>query len=169
MTGIISILLIFFHQWELSWGGRNTTSHLLPDLIAALPPTDLACKLIDLFFAYVNIQIPLLHRPTFERQWQEGLQFRDPWFSCLCLSVFAVSSRWCDDVRVLSGDDTNESVGDVSEQRNWRHAGYKYFQACLREFYVIRLSSGYIMQDTYDISRSYTGGSLERGYSSLSF
>jgi hypothetical protein len=132
-------LLIYFSQWELaSEGDRDSSPRLLSRLIESLPPTDLALKLIDLFFTNVNIHFPLLHRPTFERQWREGLQFRDPWFSCLCLTVFAVSSRWCNDVRVLPDEDLTTTAGQSSEKIEWRRAGYKYFEACLREFLVWR-------------------------------
>jgi hypothetical protein len=122
-------------QWELACeGDGDSPPHLLPQMIGSLPPTDLAHKLINLFFTNVNIHFPLLHRPTFERQWREGLQFRDPWFSCLCLTVFAVSSRWCSDVRVLPDEDLSTTAGHVSEEKDWRRAGYKYFEACLGEF-----------------------------------
>lgn len=117
-------------SWELAWEGAGSPPHL-PGLIARLPPTDLALKLIDLFFENINIHFPLLHRPTFERQWAKGLQFRDPWFSCLCLSVFAGSSRWCNDTRVLPDEHSGGAAGDVPEERNWRQAGVKYFEACI--------------------------------------
>lgn len=116
-------------QWELTWEGvHGTSSELLPYLIAGLPPRDLARKLIDLFFEHVNVQFPLLHRPTFERQWTEGCHYRDIWFSCLCFSVFAVASRWSEDPRVL--------VGSPSEDA-WRQAGRKYFEAAICTFHFL--------------------------------
>lgn len=129
--------MLIISQWELAWEGvRDTSPRLLPVLIAELPPTDLAHTLIELFFANVNIHFPLLHRPTFERQFREGLQFHDAWFSCLCLSVFAVASRWCSDIRVLPNEDLSQTAGVMSKKRNWRQAGSKYFEACLREFRI---------------------------------
>lgn len=115
-------------QWELCWeGARDASSDLLPDLIAALPPSDLASDLIDLFFVNVNVQHPLLHRPIFQRNWDAGLQCQDSWFACLCLSVFAVASRWSDDSRVLPEDE-----GGLGEDTRRRKAGHKFFEATLR-------------------------------------
>lgn len=137
-SGLNRHLLIYFRQWELtSEGDCDSLPRLLSRLIGSLPPTNLALKLIDLFFTNVNIHFPLLHKPTFERQWREGLQFRDPWFSCLCLTVFAVSSRWCNDVGVLPDEDLTTTAGQSSEKIEWRRAGYKYFEACLREFHFM--------------------------------
>jgi len=69
---------------------------------------------------------PLLHRPTFERQWAEGLYHRNEWFTCLCLLLFAVASRWCDDERVLPEEERGRE-GDSDKPRSWVNAGRKYF------------------------------------------
>ncbi|KDR75839.1 hypothetical protein GALMADRAFT_68653, partial [Galerina marginata CBS 339.88] len=65
------------------------------------PPPDLADNLVELYFRHSNSIFPLLHRPTFNRQWQERLHHRNIWFTCVCLSIFAIASRWCHDQRVL--------------------------------------------------------------------
>lgn len=96
------------------------------------PPPDLADSLIDLFFLHINSQIPLFHRPTFERQWREGLQEKDAWFGCLCLSLFAVASRWSDDPRVLDGDVYDIPEAEVpDEECKWQRAGWKYFNTAV--------------------------------------
>ncbi|KAF9241629.1 fungal-specific transcription factor domain-containing protein [Melanogaster broomeanus] len=93
---------------------------------------DLANDLLKLYFEHVNPQFPLLHRSTLERQWKEGLQHKDPWFGCLCLALFAVSSRWSDDPRVL--DEGKYDVPEAerpTEEHKWQRAGWRYFNAAV--------------------------------------
>ncbi|KAG9316662.1 fungal-specific transcription factor domain-containing protein [Chiua virens] len=79
-------------SWELAFEGfQNRLEDISFSLAEEFPPQDLADSLIDLYFANVNVYIPLFHRPTFERQWRDGLQHKDAWFGCLCLSLFAVA------------------------------------------------------------------------------
>ncbi|OAX39998.1 hypothetical protein K503DRAFT_715433 [Rhizopogon vinicolor AM-OR11-026] len=115
--------------WELAFEGfQDRLETLCHSLTKEFPPSDLADSLIDLFFLHVNSQCPLFHRPTFERQWREGLQEKDPWFACMCLSLFAVSSRWCDDPRVLDGDEYDIPEAELpDEECKWQRAGWKYF------------------------------------------
>ncbi|KAF7973714.1 hypothetical protein HWV62_14402 [Athelia sp. TMB] len=114
--------------WELCWeDAQDSSSHLLPELVAALPSPDLASDLIGLFFANINLQFPLLHRPTFQRNWDAGLQLQDAWFSCLCLLVFAAASRWSDDVRVFPIEDDET----LEEDARKRKAGYNFFEPTL--------------------------------------
>ncbi|KAF9501530.1 hypothetical protein BDN71DRAFT_1492196 [Pleurotus eryngii] len=112
--------------WELTWEGvkHESTSFLAP-FIPLLPPPDLAKSLIGLYFLHVNTQFPLLHRPTFERYWKEGLVEKDVWFTCLCFSLFAVASRWSNDPRVL--DETPLAM----VEHVWWQAGAKYFNAAM--------------------------------------
>ncbi|KAF7965830.1 hypothetical protein HWV62_41248 [Athelia sp. TMB] len=114
--------------WELCWeDAQDSSSHLLPELVAALPSPDLASDLIGLFFANINLQFPLLHRPTFQRNWDAGLQLQDAWFSCLCLLVFAAASRWSDDVRVFPIEDDET----LEEDARKRKAGHNFFEPTL--------------------------------------
>ncbi|KDQ57491.1 hypothetical protein JAAARDRAFT_58100 [Jaapia argillacea MUCL 33604] len=128
--------------WEQAWDGchydhPSKISQILPD---AFPPPDLAQSLIDLYFHHSNTQFPLLHRPTFERQWASGLHTRDVWFACLSMSLFAVGSRWSDDERVLSdglsvGPSGSEGQPPPDESRKWHRAGWKYFNASMTTLY----------------------------------
>ena len=85
-----------------------------------------------MYFALMNALFPLLHRPTFQRQWQERLYERDVWFACLCMSIFAVASRWCQDPRVL----VPSGAADMSNSTNspddiWNSAGWKYVSVAI--------------------------------------
>ena len=121
LTYLVSLSL----QWELVWEGLHVDSpELIPQVLSNFPPDDLASSLIELFFVHTNTQFPLLHRPTFQRQWNQKLHHRDIWFACLCLSLFCVASRWSDDTRVLM-----RTVKSESEDIDWSSAGWKYFTA----------------------------------------
>ncbi|KAJ7051553.1 fungal-specific transcription factor domain-containing protein [Mycena amicta] len=64
------------------------------------PPLTLMNELVDLYFAQVNMYLPLLHRPTFERGVRDGLFLRNDPFAATVLLVCAVASRWHADPRV---------------------------------------------------------------------
>ncbi|KAI1791322.1 fungal-specific transcription factor domain-containing protein [Ganoderma leucocontextum] len=70
------------------------------------PPADLMEKLIDGYFDGVNIYLPLLHRPTFQNNVQDGLHLREKAFGAVLLMVCAIGSRWTDDPRVETDDGT---------------------------------------------------------------
>lgn len=108
-------------------GNDEDTPSLLPSALEHFPPPGLADTLINLYFLHTNLMFPLLHRPTFERQWGEGLYHRNEWFTCLCLLLFAVASRWCDDERVLPEEDRGKRE-DGDKPRSWINAGRKYFE-----------------------------------------
>lgn len=75
----------------------------------------------------MNAHFPLLHRPTFDRQWRDQLYERDVWFTCLCMSIFGLASRWSNDPRVLS-DEHDPRVTPPPEDPIWNTAGWKYIQ-----------------------------------------
>ncbi|KAF7300072.1 Zn(2)-C6 fungal-type domain-containing protein [Mycena kentingensis (nom. inval.)] len=58
------------------------------------PPLPLIVELVDLYFSNVNIYLPLLHRPTFERAVLDGSYIQDAGFGGTVLLVCAVASRW---------------------------------------------------------------------------
>jgi len=90
------------------------------------PPEDLAPTLIELYFQHCNCVFPLLHKPTFDRQWKDELFRRNIWFSCVCVSMFAIASRWCSDQRVLP-DDAFGTDGNP----DWTKAGHHYFDVAI--------------------------------------
>ncbi|KAA1476284.1 hypothetical protein DENSPDRAFT_806964 [Dentipellis sp. KUC8613] len=76
------------------------------------PEPDLLDALIKLFFKHINVLIPLLHRPTFDKAVAEGLHNRDENFAGVLLLVCACASRYSDDKRViLEGTDSWHSAG----------------------------------------------------------
>jgi hypothetical protein len=70
-------------------------------LALELPPANLMPELIDAFFNNTNYIFPMLHRPLFEKQLQEGLHMREPNFLRVVMLVCANGSRWSSDPRVL--------------------------------------------------------------------
>lgn len=82
---------------------------------------------------YPNTYYPLLHRPTFERHWREGLQFRNPWYAGLTLGVFATASRWSNDERVLSDAMPKVEGRPLKEERKWHRAGWQWFWSAFCE------------------------------------
>jgi hypothetical protein len=79
---------------------------------------------------------PLLHRPTFARHFTDGQHEHDIWFACLCMSVFALASRYTDDLRVLQ-DETVER--EHSEQSRWQTAGFRYYFSILGKIGSLRI------------------------------
>nr|QDK64611.1 cellulolytic transcriptional activator 2 [Ganoderma lucidum] len=76
----------------------------LPD--RNFPPADLMAELIAGYFDNVNIYLPLLHRPSFQRNVQDGAHLRQSAFGAVVLLVCAIGSRWVDDPRVETEDGT---------------------------------------------------------------
>jgi hypothetical protein len=70
-------------------------------LALELPPKDLMPTLLDEYFKNINRFFPILHRPLFEKQLEEGLHMREPNFLRVVLLVCANGARWCDDPRAL--------------------------------------------------------------------
>lgn len=69
-------------------------------------------SLVDKYFDKINNYQPLLHRPTFVANIQDGLHERDDGFGSVVLLVCASASRFSDDPRVfLEGSDSTHSSG----------------------------------------------------------
>ena len=109
-------------------------SELFSSVLAKFPPPDLSQELIDLYFLHSNDLFPLLHRPTFDRQWREKLYQRDVWFAAVCMAIFAIASRWVDDPRVIK-DNARTASGD----HNWGLAGRSYFETAMGWSSFVRL------------------------------
>jgi hypothetical protein len=105
------------------------SSELFSSVLGGFPPLDLAQNLINLYFLHVNIHVPLLHRPTFDRQWRENLHHKNIWFAGVCVTLFAVASRFTDDPRVIKdGGKTASGTPD------WGLAGWSYFEVGIGQY-----------------------------------
>ncbi|KAL1696401.1 fungal-specific transcription factor domain-containing protein [Schizophyllum commune] len=114
-------------DWELKNEGHKDIEQTLAAVQEQLPPPDLTLSLIDLYFTYPNMHIPLLHRPTFERQWRAGLHKRHVWFAAVCFAIFAVASRWSNDLRVVP-----ESCAGGPDGPKWHAAGSQWFHISMQ-------------------------------------
>ncbi|KAF5354715.1 hypothetical protein D9756_005344 [Leucocoprinus leucothites] len=108
-------------KWETDWTSYNIHApSLITKLLECFPPESVANELLDLFFCQMNIYLPLLHRPTFERYWRERLHHENVWFATLCILMFAVASRWYD----LGGEELKRWAQDANQ---WKAAGWRWF------------------------------------------
>ena len=64
------------------------------------PEATLLKSLVANYFKHVNYELPLLHRPTFEREIAEGLHRRDIAFGSTVLLVCSLGARYSTDPRV---------------------------------------------------------------------
>jgi len=80
------------------------------------PEPDMIDHLVDLYFSRINLFLPLLHRPTFERNLRDNLHFHDQAFGSVLLCLCACASRYSDDPRVLLEGSTS-----------WHSSGWKWF------------------------------------------
>jgi hypothetical protein len=100
----------FLSQWEQQTSEQQFYSNYV------FPDQDLMADLINIFFIEINCHMPLLHRPTFQRDFDEGLHKRDDAFGAVVLLVCAVASRFSDDPRVF-----------ITEASCNRSCGWKWF------------------------------------------
>jgi hypothetical protein len=128
-----------FLQWEVVYEGEFVSSETLSEILRNWPPSDLVTALIDLYFVHCNSMFPLLHRPTFARHFADGLYEHDIWFACLCMSVFALASRYTDDLRVLLDEPVETPVGGHSKRSRWQTAGFRYFFPILGKIVSLRI------------------------------
>ncbi|KAA1476285.1 hypothetical protein DENSPDRAFT_843199 [Dentipellis sp. KUC8613] len=126
------------HPWECKVVHGEKKHYTFPDL-------DLLNSLIKLYFKHINVLLPLLHRPTFNKAVAEGLHFRDENFAGVLLLVCACASRYSDDKRVL-----------LEGTNTWHSAGWAWFSQiqmvrkpllsvpCLYELQIYALSVLYL-------------------------
>ncbi|EJU03922.1 hypothetical protein DACRYDRAFT_21316 [Dacryopinax primogenitus] len=87
------------------------------------PEPDLAKLLIDTYFEKWNCVLPLLHKPTFLRQYADPKMRLDNNWVSVVFGVFAIASKLVDDPRALGPPDENGHYFD---------AGMKYFNEMRR-------------------------------------
>ncbi|KAK6974895.1 hypothetical protein R3P38DRAFT_3296176 [Favolaschia claudopus] len=84
------------------WQQRPSPPLASPTTIFDFPPQPLLFDLINLYFTQINIYIPLLHRPTFEREVRSNLHLRNNAFAATLLLVCAIASRYSDDPSIVA-------------------------------------------------------------------
>jgi hypothetical protein len=77
-----------------------------------LPERDLLNLLFNVYFSQLHPLMPLLHRPSMERDIELGRAEDDIAFRGLVFTVLAIASRFTDDRRVLANPDDPNSAGD---------------------------------------------------------
>ncbi|KZT56769.1 hypothetical protein CALCODRAFT_301133 [Calocera cornea HHB12733] len=87
------------------------------------PEPDLALALINAFFDRWNNVLPLLHRPTFMRQYQDPAMRLDNTWVAVAFGVFAIAAKYIDDPRALGPGDGKGHYFD---------AGIKYWNEMKR-------------------------------------
>ncbi|KZT56791.1 hypothetical protein CALCODRAFT_517897 [Calocera cornea HHB12733] len=87
------------------------------------PEPDLAWMLVDAFFERWNTAVPLLHKPTFVRQYSDPLMRKDHAWVSLAFGVFAVGAKYVDDPR---------ACGPADAQGHHFDAGVKYWNEMRR-------------------------------------
>ena len=97
------------HKWEELSSLDDVPSHTFPD-------EDLLYSLVDLYFSQINLFLPLLHRPTFEKSINAGLHWKDSRFGEILLLVCALGSKYSEDSRTLLDDSSS-----------YLSAGWKWF------------------------------------------
>ena len=98
-------------EWELVIAKEG----VLPLDDKVWPEEGLAETLIAAYFDYTNINLPLLNRNIFNRQFASGLYKTSHNFAKVCLMVFANGSRFVDDPRVYWS--VNEAINDEGRER----------------------------------------------------
>ncbi|KAJ3514273.1 hypothetical protein NLJ89_g2467 [Agrocybe chaxingu] len=94
-----------FRPWERKVTISSSHHYTFPD-------PDLARDLAELYFQNIHPDIPLLHRPSFERSVRDGLHYADEGFADVYLLVCALGARFSSDPKVLlEGVDSRHSAG----------------------------------------------------------
>lgn len=100
------------------------------------PPLDRV--LIDAYFTYVNIYLPLLNKIVFDREYDSGLYRTNQEFAKICWMVFANGARFVDDDRVYwpidlatSDEGRQRLLTDADGTRRYS-AGWKYIRALIK-------------------------------------
>ncbi|KAJ7587342.1 fungal-specific transcription factor domain-containing protein [Mycena floridula] len=91
---------------------EQNVSAIEQNAVYTFPEDDLIISLVNLYFRYINIYYPLLHRGTFEAAVRDKLHLENEVFAANLLLVCAAGSRWSDDPRcLLPGIDSQHSNG----------------------------------------------------------
>ncbi|KAG5648611.1 hypothetical protein DXG03_003222 [Asterophora parasitica] len=78
----------------MAWDSQWERDYIRGDILNYVyPPPDLLTALVDAYFVHVNVHLPLLHRPTFEKSLAENLHYASPSFGAflVCFDRFSSS------------------------------------------------------------------------------
>ena len=112
------------YKYIIQWENISPPEEVI---VYTFPEPDLMTSLIDLYFTVRNVFLPLLHRPTFEREIAEGKHLWHVGFGGTVLLVCALASRISNDPRVI-----------LPETGTARSSGWKYFEQVhtIRSYYL---------------------------------
>lgn len=88
-----------------------------------MPPRDLADHLIDCFFTFVHPNMPVLHKPTFMRQYKNRDPTKRPPLALL-FAMFSIASRFSSHPEIIGHDP--EDFGDEYFDRAKRLVDFEY-------------------------------------------
>ncbi|KAF9116511.1 hypothetical protein BGX27_001805 [Mortierella sp. AM989] len=88
-----------------------------------MPPRDLAEHLIELYFIYVHPNMPVVHKPSFMRQYRNPDPLKRP-PRVLMNAMFAIASRFSDHPEIVGSDP--EGFGDEYFDRAKRLIDFEY-------------------------------------------
>ena len=77
-----------------------------------LPDRDLIKDLFDLFFTQLHPLMPIVHRPSLERDLATGRADKDSAFRGFVFTILAIASRFSNDPRVLADSGDPDTAGD---------------------------------------------------------
>ncbi|WVQ71732.1 hypothetical protein IAR50_001273 [Cryptococcus sp. DSM 104548] len=121
-------------EWELVIANEG----LHPLDYSTWPEKGLDQDLIDAYFDHINLHLPLLNRPFFQRQYDSGMWQTNHGFSRVCLMVFANGSRFLDDPRVywptewsMTEEGQSRLMQDLDGTLRYS-AGWRFMRSLLR-------------------------------------
>jgi hypothetical protein len=126
-------------QWEIIPTPLKQPNTVGSEHARHFPDEDLIPFLVEKYFTEVNIQFPLLHRPTFELDIANGLHLREEGFASVLLLVSAIAARYVTDKRVLfDGENDPASAGwkwfhqvDIVKKMFWTSPQLTDLQVCM--------------------------------------
>ncbi len=77
-----------------------------------LPAEDLIKDLFDVFFEQLHPLMPIVHRPSLERDLASGRADKDSAFRGFVFTILAIASRFSNDPRVLADSGDPDTAGD---------------------------------------------------------
>ncbi|WVQ76607.1 hypothetical protein IAR50_006280 [Cryptococcus sp. DSM 104548] len=118
-------------EWELfvSEVGQNPLDYSI------WPEKGLDQQLINAYFDHVNIILPLLNRPLFQREYDTGLFKTQQRFGRVCLLIFACGARFYNATETFWPPELSSARGrsrDYDSQWLPYSAGWKYLRMALR-------------------------------------